>query len=122
MSPPLRPVTASSRIAEQPEPRLAGPGVEALRTAASRLAITRPATQAVGSPPLRFAGEMRQPNELPHLAVAEGDRLIISSEAFAASGKPRRSRARLVGLTALLLLAAFGAYTLYNWIAGAFLH
>jgi hypothetical protein len=92
-----------------------------LRGSAPRLAVSKPAAEAAASPPIRFPGEARHSQELPRLSVAAGDRLIMSSEDVARDGKPRRSVTRIVGLIALLLLAGFGAFTLYHWVTGAFL-
>jgi hypothetical protein len=121
MSPPLRPNTAASRLADHQEPGLGAPGVEPLRGSAPRLTVAKPAAETVGTPPIRFPGEARHSQDLPHLSVASGDRLIMSSQGIAGDGKPRRSLTRVVGFAVLLVLAGFGAFTLYHWVTGAFL-
>jgi hypothetical protein len=85
------------------------------------LAVAKPAAETVGSPPIRFPGEARHSHDLPRLSVASGDRLIISSAGIGGDGKPRRSMTRMIGFVALLLLAGFGAFTLYHWVTGVFL-
>jgi hypothetical protein len=92
-----------------------------LRGSAPRLTVAKPAAAAVGTPPIRFPGEARHSQDLPHLSVASGDRLIMSSQGIAGEGKPRRSMTRVVGFVVLLVLAGFGAFTLYHWVTGAFL-
>jgi hypothetical protein len=85
------------------------------------LTVAKPAAEGGGSPPIRFPGEARHSQESPRLSVAAGDRLIMSSPSADSPGKPRRSVARALGSVALLLLAGFGAFSLYQWITGAFL-
>jgi hypothetical protein len=120
MSPPLRPNTAPSRPTDRPEPRFAGPAVEPLRVSAPRSASAKPAVEAAASPPLRFPGEARHAHDLSRLSVSADDRIIVSSP-NPGSDKRRRGPLRSLGLVALCLLAAFGAYTLYHWLSGAFL-
>jgi len=95
--------------------------VEPLRASSPRLAVAKPAAEAVGGPPIRFPGEARHSHDLPHLSVVSGDRLIMSSPGVAGDGKPRRSMTGRIGFVALLLLAGFGAFTLYHWAAATFL-
>ncbi len=104
------------------EPSLAPAGLPhdavPLRPAAPR-AVARPGPADAERDPARLSIEPRRGADMPSISFSAADRVIVSS-AIAGGGKRERSALRVIGLIVLLVLAAFGAYSLYHQ-AGAFL-
>ncbi|MGO8917881.1 MAG: hypothetical protein ACLQJR_18420 [Stellaceae bacterium] len=91
-----------------------------LRPAVSRAAKPGMGETAAEREPIRLTSEHRRGAELPSISLNASDRLIISSGSAAFGRKKERSLLRVFVLTVLLVLAAFGAYSLYHG-ASAFL-
>lgn len=103
--PSFAPVGASSRDAVP------------LRPAVPRVAARPAAADAAAErEPMRLAAEPRRAPEAPSLSLSASDRLIVSS---AGTGNAKRQGGlwRVLGLALLLAFAAFGAYSLYQWLA-----